>query len=1572
MPEGGRDLAHYRPSQSFHNFDAISIRLASPEVIKSWAKSPNPNAFVSGEVKKPETINYRTFRPEKDGLFCEAIFGPTKDWECACGKYKRIKYKGVVCDRCGVEVAQAKVRRERMGYILLATPVSHIWFFKGVPSRLGLLLDLSLKELERVLYFEAYIVLDPGDSPIEYKDRLTEDQYQRLREHGYHFRAEMGAAAIKEILRAMDLEREGVLLEAELAETNSKQKAKKIRKRLKLLRGLQKSGNRPEWMILDVIPVMPPELRPLVALDGGRFATSDLNDLYRRVINRNNRLQKLVGLKAPEVIIRNEKRMLQEAVDALIENGKHGRVVKGPGNRPLKSLSDMLKGKPGRFRQNLLGKRVDYSGRSVIVVGPELRLNQCGIPKKMALELFKPFIIRKLQEKGHATTIRSAKRMAERVEDEVWEVLEEVIQEHPVLLNRAPTLHRLGIQAFQPQLVEGEAIRIPPLICQAFNADFDGDQMAVHVPLSAEAQVEAQLLMSSMRNVLKPAHGDPVAVPVLDMVLGCHYLTKELPAAAVAEGVQTGQVILARNGGPNGGQPPVFANREDALYAYEAGIVGLHEWVDVRLQHGRTTAIVRTTPGRLIFSQVLPEDLVYDVEDRNGNVVRLPFLNREVITGEIRELIAQCFQSLGNRRAAELLNDLKDLGFRYATVSGLSLAVSDFAVPRDKAALRRAAEERVEAIEQAYREGALSAGERYNRIIAVWGQLTEAVQKSLFDTLERSTAEQRQPALPEQAGEETGEDASTSELPAVPLAAEAPSGEMYAAGFNPVYVMADSGARAQKAPMRQIAGMRGLMAKPDGSIIETPIFASFREGLTVLEYFISTHGARKGLADTAIKTAQSGYLTRKLVDVSQDVIITDPDCGTLNGVTKTAMEAEEDGELLSERVAGRVALEDVVDAGTGRMIVPAGEVITADDAREIDEAGVLALTIRSPLTCEATLGVCQKCYGTDLSNHRVVDIGEAIGILAAQSIGEPGTQLTMRTFHTGGVVSGTTGTVSEIRARSRSGIVQWKSLQTTTRPGGDTIALRNGVLVVTDTAGREREQHRVFAGAVLHVREGEAVARGDLLFRSDPTHVPILSRVAGTARLCDVVGGLTLEELVDEATGQRERVITDYRREDIHPRVEIVGEDGETVIESYVLPTGARLSVADGDSVFAGHTLARIPRGTAKSSDIVSGLPRVTELFEARKPKERATITEVSGAVSFPGMSRGMQIVRVTSDTDPPVSKDYKIPLGKFIIVQEGDVVEAGDCLTDGPLDPHDILAVKGKAEVQRYLVREIKDVYRSQGERINDKHIEVIIRQMMKKVRITDPGDTDFLEGDEVSLNTFRRENARAQHRSVQEAVEVLIADVHPSAFVQVVEAERLEGYLGRTLAEAIVDPGTGETLAEAGASLDAQAAAAAREAGIETVKISGLSVSTEHLGARLAEAVTADDGGVLAHEGDALTEELLAVLAEKGVPSVSVLAARVARPAQSEPILQGVTKASLSTESFISAASFQQTTNVLTGAAVIGKRDPLRGVKENVIMGRLIPAGTGMPQHRRIRVEARRPVAATRPALEATADDD
>ncbi len=1387
-------------TKNLNNFDAISIRIASPDQIKSWAKQASCKKRASkvwpcpmmgecncAEVRKPETINYRTFRPEREGLFCEAIFGPQKDWECACGKYKRIKHKGVICDRCGVEVTQQKVRRERMGYIQLAAPVSHVWYFKGLPSRIGLFLDLSFRDIERILYFEAYVVLDVNDSEcsLAVKQLLSEEEYNKLKVQ-YDFRAEMGAEAIRELLERIDLEQESQTLRAELDETGSKQKARKLSKRLKSVLGFLKSGNKPHWMILTEVPVIPPDLRPLVALDGGRFATSDLNDLYRRVINRNNRLKRLMELRAPEVIIRNEKRMLQEAVDALLDNGRHGRVVRGPGNRPLKSLSDMLKGKVGRFRQNLLGKRVDYSGRSVIVVGPELKLHQCGLPKAMALELFKPFIIRKLQEKGYAHTIKRAKNMAEKVSPEVWEVLEEVIDEHPVLLNRPPTLHRLGIQAFQPSLVEGKAIRINPLVCTAFNADFDGDQMAVHVPLSVEAQVESKLLMMATRNILKPAHGEATAVPNLDVVLGCSFLTKSIPQANRENSCQ---IAIPRH----------YQNQQEVIIAHECGILGLHD--PVLLHIDDAIPPVETTVGRVIFNQIIPNDLMFT----NPKVERqIPFINWEMQGKDLSRLVSRCFDELGNRRTVEFIDELKQLGFHYATVAGISIGIGDLIVPSKKQESIQAAREQVTEIDKEYASGGMSPGERYNKVIDVWHQLIDDIETALFEELEQGRDDEIK-------------------------------------GFNPVHIMVDSGARSRKESIRQISGMRGLMTKPSGEIIEQPIESSFREGLSVLEYFISTHGARKGLADTAIKTASSGYLTRKLVDVAQDMMITTKNCGTLNGITKVASEDEDD--TFSERITGRTVAEDITDPNTNEVIIARDMLISRQIAEQIEAVGVTSLRIRSALTCEAAHGVCALCYGTDLTTGQLVDIGEAIGIIAAQSIGEPGTQLTMRTFHTGGTVSGG-GFQSRIEAR-HDGVVKYHSVRfvehpvqvddtsldkSTTKgpPEIEKIVLsRNAQLRIVDENGRVIERHDAQIGARLCVDEGQRVTKGDphaeeqtpsLLLEWDPYRVPILTEYQGKAVFQDIVEGRTMRE--DKATGLAERVIIEYKGED-QPRIEIYS-DNEELLASYLMPTGAHLSVTDEEMVTPGTVLARLPRETAKSRDIVTGLPRVTELFEARRPRDAAIIAEIEGHVKLEGINRGMRQLRIVH-TDVS-SRPYRIPMGKHLIVHDGDLVEAGERVTDGPINPHDILEVKGEEAVQSYLVNEVQEVYRTQGERINDKHIEVIIRRMLNKVRITSPGSTEFLEDDEVDRSTFNRVNRHA-----------------------------------------------------------------------------------------------ISEGG---------------------------------QPAMAEPILQGITKAALSTESFISAASFQQTTNVLTKATVVGKRDYLKGLKENVIMGRLIPAGTGVSQFRKIEI--------------------
>ena len=1382
-------------SGNLNSFDAISIRIASPEHIKKWSKNTACHQRTSGcttgdcacgEVRKPETINYRTFRPERDGLFCEAIFGPQKDWECGCGKYKRIKHKGVICDRCGVEVTQQKVRRERMGYIELAAPVSHIWFFKGLPSRIGLFLDLPFREIERVIYFESFIVLEVSDPDcdLEEKQLLTEDEYTRYQtEFPDGFRAGMGADAIRELLEKIDLDQEIQTLRAELGETASKQKSRKLSKRLKLVMGFKKSGNMPHWIILTVVPVIPPDLRPLVALDGGRFATSDLNDLYRRVINRNNRLKRLMELRAPEVIIRNEKRMLQEAVDALLDNGRHGRVVRGPGNRPLKSLSDMLKGKPGRFRQNLLGKRVDYSGRTVIVVGPELQLHQCGLPKKMALELFKPFIIHKLQVKGYAHTIKRAKNMAEQVSPEVWEVLEEVIDEHPVLLNRAPTLHRLGIQAFQPVLVEGKAIRINPLVCEAFNADFDGDQMAVHVPLSVEAQVEAKLLMMATRNLLKPAHGGAIAVPNRDVAMGCSFLTKGVPEEDWAKVCKV----------PT---PRTYRNAEEIILAHDCGALGLHD--PVKLYFDGAEEPIETTVGRVIFNQAIPNELLFtDAKTQQ----KLPFANQEMGSRGLSDLVSRAFEELGNRQTVGFIDDLKRLGFHYATLGGISIAMQDMIIPHQKEELIRAARKRVELIEADYRRGdmGMSEGERYNKVIDIWHQLIAQIETALFDGLEQGRDDEIE-------------------------------------GFNPVHIMVDSGAisRSKRDSIRQLAGLRGLMAKPSGEIIEQPIESCFHEGLSVLEYFISTHGARKGLADTAIKTASSGYLTRKLVDVAQDVMITIVDCGTLGGITKTAND-EEEGPL-SERIFARTAAEDIVDLSTGEVLVPKDELITQQAAQQVEAIGIPEVRVRSVLTCEARYGACAKCYGTDLTSGHLVDVGEAIGIIAAQSIGEPGTQLTMRTFHTGGTVSGGESQ-SKIEAR-HNGTVQYHNVRfiehlaeadpVSEDQSPDTktervVVSRNAQIHIVDVNGYTVERHTADVGARLYVEDGQTVAKGDsqngvqstLLLEWDPYQVPILTEHAGHVVFKNIVEGKTVQE---QKTTSAEWVIIEHRGED-QPQIEIHSDAGEVLI-SYQMPTGAHLSVWDGVQVEQGSVLARLPREKGQSRDIVTGLPRVTELFEARRPKDAAVISKIEGFVELENASRGVRILRVV---DGDFQESHRIPQGKHLIVQSNDKVGAGERLTDGPINPHDILEVKGEEAVQNYLVNEVQDVYKTQGERINDKHIEVIVRQMLGKVQIENPGDTEFLEEEEVDRVSFNRANRKV-----------------------------------------------------------------------------------------------VENGG---------------------------------QPATAESILQGITKASLSTESFISAASFQQTTNVLTRASAMGKRDRLVGLKENVIMGHLIPAGTGVSKFRKIR---------------------
>ncbi len=1335
--------ARERQDRTPASFESIRIQLASPETILGWSH---------GEVTKPETINYRSFKPEKDGLFCEKIFGPVKDWECNCGKYKRIRYRGVVCDRCGVEVTHAKVRRERLGHIQLAVPVSHIWYFKGIPSRIGHLLNMTVRDLERILYYESFVVTDPKDIPLEIKELLSEERYYELRKEfgADSFDADMGAEAIKALLAGEEIDNLASQLRVNVKMETSVQRKKETLKRLKVVEAFRKSGNKPEWMILDVVPVLPPDLRPLVPLEGGRFATSDLNDLYRRVINRNNRLKKLIDIRAPEVILRNEKRMLQEAVDALFDNGRRTRAVRGPGNRPLKSLSDMLKGKQGRFRQNLLGKRVDYSGRSVIVVGPELKLHQCGLPKNMALELFKPFIIKKLEDKGYVQTVKSAKKLVEREKPEVWDILEEIIQDHPVLLNRAPTLHRLGIQAFQPVLVEGKAIRIHPLVCSAFNADFDGDQMAVHLPLSFEAQIEARVLMLSSHNILAPASGKPVASPSQDIVLGCYFLT------------------LARKDQPGEGR--MFGNFDEAEAAYANDIVELNALVKV-LVNGKAC---ETTVGRVIFNRVVPTEL--------------GFINDVMSKGELEKLVSRCHTELGSAATARFLDDLKDLGFYYATVAGVTIGIDDIMIPKEKAGLIAKADKEMGRINEHYKGGQITNGERYNQVIDTWTRVTNSVSDIMMQRL--GEADQ---------------------------------------GFNPVYMMATSGSRGSKEQIRQLAGMRGLMAKPQkkmtggmGEIIESPIKANFREGLNVLEYFISTHGARKGLADTALKTADAGYLTRRLVDVAQDVIITEEDCGTILGLDVSALkEGEKVIEPLADRILGRVGVEDVIDPISGEVIVKAGDEIREEDANRIEYLGIDIVKIRSVLTCESRRGVCVKCYGRNLATGRVVTLGEAVGVVAAQSIGEPGTQLTLRTFHIGGTaarIAEETSLVAKVPGKIRFN----ERVRTLDASGGSRVVIsRHGEVEIVDDEDRVRAKYRIPYGAHLNVKEGDTVNDGDPVFEWDPYSMPILSEKKGTVKFVDIMDEVTVREELDDKTGLRQRVIIDVRDKNLHPTIRIASATGRKMAE-YLIPTGARILAHDGDSVVGGQILAKIPREFSKTRDITGGLPRVAELFEARKPKDAAVVSEIDGTVKFAGTVRGLRKLVVTNESG--AEKEYLIQHGKHLMVKEGDYVIAGEALSEGPINPHDILRIKGNNAVQEYLVNEIQEVYRLQGVRINDKHIETIVRQMLQKVRIEDPGDTNFLEGDQVSKGVVRLENER--------------------------------------------------------------------------------------------------------------------LISEGG------------KPATFQPLLLGITKASLSTESFISAASFQETTRVLTEAAIRGATDNLLGLKENVIMGNLIPAGTGVAHCRRIRI--------------------
>ena len=1367
-------------------FDAIKIALASPEKIRSWS---------FGEVKKPETINYRTFKPERDGLFCAKIFGPTKDYECLCGKYKRLKHRGVICEKCGVEVTLSKVRRERMGHIDLASPVAHIWFLKSLPSRLGMVLDIALRDIERVLYFEAFIVVDPGMTPLTRGQLLTEDDYlSKVEEFGDEFSAVMGAEAVRELLRTLDISREIETLRTDLSETGSEAKIKKIAKRLKVLEAFQKSGIKPEWMILEILPVLPPELRPLVPLDGGRFATSDLNDLYRRVINRNNRLRRLLELRAPEIICRNEKRMLQEAVDSLLDNGRRGKVMTGANKRPLKSLADMIKGKGGRFRQNLLGKRVDYSGRSVIVVGPQLKLHQCGLPKKMALELFKPFIFHKLEVLGLATTIKAAKKKVEEEGPEVWDILEDVIREHPVMLNRAPTLHRLGIQAFEPVLIEGKAIQLHPLVCAAFNADFDGDQMAVHVPLSLEAQMEARTLMLASNNVLSPANGEPIIVPSQDIVLGLYYMTREK--------------VNAR------GQGMIFSDVNEVQRVYDQGLIDLHAKVTVRIKDyeidvaGTKTEKVNryeTTVGRALLSQILPPGL--------------PFTNitTALKKKEISRLINASFRQVGIRETVIFADKLMTTGYTYATKAGISISVNDMLVPKEKEILIAEADAEVREIHDQYVSGLVTQGERYNKVVDIWGRTGDKVADAMMKQLKE---EKVIGADGKQVKDENGK----------PMMQES---------FNAIYMMADSGARGSAAQVRQLSGMRGLMAKPDGSIIETPIKANFREGLNVLQYFISTHGARKGLADTALKTANSGYLTRRLVDVTQDLVVTELDCGTESGlVTKALVKGGEIVEPLHDRILGRTATLDVIHPETQAVIYPAGTLLGEDEVENIDALGIDEVKVRTALTCDTRYGICSTCYGRDLGRGKLISMGEAVGVIAAQSIGEPGTQLTMRTFHIGGAVS-RAATISQVEGKSNGTLNFTSTMRYVTNSRGEQVVIsRNGEVIITDDATkRERERHKVPYGATLAVNDSKAVKAGQALATWDPHTRPIIIEYSGKVKFENVEEGVTVAKQVDEVTGLSTLVVIDPKQragqtKSLRPQIKLLDDKGEEVkvagsdiSVNMTFQLGCIITVKDGQDVGVGEVIASIPQETSKNRDITGGLPRVAELFEARSPKDAGMLAEVTGSVSFGKDTKGKQRLVIT-DVDGE-SSEFLIAKDKHVTVHDGQIVTKGESIVDGPADPQDILRLRGREALARYVIDEVQDVYRLQGVKINDKHIEVIVRQMLRRVRITDGGDTGFIQGEQVE-------------------------------------------------------------------------------------------------------------------RADVLTKNEEVVAENK-------------RPAVYEYVLLGITKASLSTDSFISAASFQETTRVLTEAAILGKRDELRGLKENVIVGRLIPAGTGLAYH-----EARRKKAA------------
>ena len=1344
------------------SFNSVRISLASKEKILEWS---------FGEVKKPETINYRTFKPERDGLFCSKIFGPIKDFECNCGKYKRMKHRGIVCEKCGVEVIQSKVRRERMGHITLAAPVAHIWFLKALPSKVGNLLDMTLKELERVLYFEGHIVVDPKDTPLTKGEVLSDEQLQQAREDfGNQFDAGIGAEAIQTMLRDLNVEELSESLRVEMASTKSEAKRKKLTKRLKVINAFRDSKNRPEMTILNVVPVLPPDLRPLVPLDGGRFATSDLNDLYRRVINRNNRLKRLLELNAPDIIIRNEKRMLQEAVDVLFDNGRRGKVVTGANKRPFKSLSDMLKGKQGRFRQNLLGKRVDYSGRSVIVVGPDLRLHQCGLPKKMALELFKPFIYNKLDEKGHVTTIKSAKKMVERETPEVWDSLDEVVKEYCILLNRAPTLHRLGMQAFEPILIEGKAIQLHPLVCTAFNADFDGDQMAVHIPLSIEAQIEARVLMMSTNNILSPANGDPIIVPSQDIVLGIYYMTREKPSTREK---------------PTKGEGKIFSSPEELRVAYDADELDLHAAIKIRME-GK---IWETTTGRVILYEIIPD-----------KKLSFELVNKIMTKSALRHLINESHRKAGIKATVILADRLKDIGYKYATISGISIAMKDMVIPSEKGTIINEAENEVKKIEEQWVDGLITAGEKYNKVVDIWAQSTEDVASEMMTEM------------------------------AVERIDSPETGPTDVSSFNAVYMMADSGARGSKDQMRQLAGMRGLMAKPSGEIIETPITSNFREGLTVLQYFISTHGARKGLADTALKTANSGYLTRRLVDVSQEAIITEIDCGTIDGIwVESLLEGGEILQRVGERILGRVASDDIEDPVTGDVLVGANEAINEEEVELIEKAGIEKVRIRSVLTCEARRGVCKKCYGRDLAHGHEVNLGEAVGVIAAQSIGEPGTQLTMRTFHIGGTAS---RRVEQSTIQPRNpGEVKFISLKTVENAEGDLVVMnRNGEMVILGKGGREVERYPIIYGASLKVRDEQTVETSQVLAEWDPFTIPILTEVPGVVKFGDITEDRTMKEKRDAVTGKISRVIVESRDADVRPRISIKDSSGKTsdlpgggkAKGRYLLPVGAIIMVNEGETVGAGTILAKIPRETTKTKDITGGLPRVAELFEVRKPKETAIITEIDGVLSFGKNTKGKRKMIVTPEVGDAVT--YLVPRGKHVSVLDGDYVRAGEALMDGSADPHDILKIRGLKELAKYLVNEVQEVYRLQGVRINDKHIEVIVRQMVRQVSVTDVGDSGFLLAENVEKWRFQEENDK--------------------------------------------------------------------------------------------------------------------------------LIAQGKQPASAEALLLGITKASLNTESFISAASFQETTKVLSEASIAGKEDRLKGLKENVIMGRLIPAGTGLESYRSIEI--------------------